>query len=216
MVESHKCELVQFVFLPNQSTKESSKESTESSSSYGKKKGKVLAKQDYEKRKCNFQEQWKLEFPCLGTAADNLEGKCTASTTEKALADKSSPLFSGCGSDRNYRQDPLMSHNTSKCHLACAKHWQKNNQLEYQPPIKKAVKQMTTSLDEKNRHHLRVLTNTAFFVGKAELAFKKFGSLCDFHENGVKMESMYHNEKMCSQFIASIADVEKEKNKREV
>ena len=59
--------------------------------------------------------------------------------------------------------------------------------------------------------------NTAFFVGKEELAFRKFGSLCDLQEkNGVKMESMYRNEKMCSQFIASIADVEKEKTKREV
>lgn len=100
--------------------------------------------------------------------------------------------------------------------MACAKAWQKNNQLEYQPPIKKAVQQMITSLDEKNRHHLRVLTNTAYFVGKEELAFRKFGSLCGLQEkNGVKMESMYRNEKMCSQFIASIADVEKEKTKRE-
>lgn len=101
--------------------------------------------------------------------------------------------------------------------MACAKAWQKNNRLEYQPPIKKAVQQMITSLDEKNRHHLRVLTNTAYFVGKEELAFRKFGSLCGLQEkNGVKMESMYRNEKMCSQFIASIADVEKEKTKREV
>ena len=54
-------------------------------------------------------------------------------------------------------------------------------------------------------------------MGKEELAFRKFGSLCDLQEkNGVKMESMYRNEKMCSQFIASIADVEKEKTKREV
>ena len=53
-------------------------------------------------------------------------------------------------------------------------------------------------------------------MGKAELAFKEIGSLCDLHENGVKMESMYRNEKMCSQFIASIADVEKEKTKKKV
>lgn len=220
MAESQKRQSTLFAFLPNQSTKESNKESSESSSSYGKKKGKVLAKQDYEKkRKRNFQEQWKSEFPWLGIAADESGAKmyCFYCRENEALADKSSPLFSGCGSDGNYRRDPLVSHNTSKCHLACAKAWQKNNQLDYQPPIKKAVQQMITSLDEKNRHHLRVLMNTAFFVGKEELAFRKFGSLCDLQEkNGVKMESMYRNEKMCSQFIASIADVEKEKTKREV
>jgi len=53
MAESQKRQSMLFAFLPNQSTEESSKESTESSSSYGKKKGKVLAKQDYEKRKRN-------------------------------------------------------------------------------------------------------------------------------------------------------------------
>ena len=76
MAESQKHQSTRFPFLPNQSTKESSKESTESSSSYGKKKGKVLAKQDYEKKsKCNFQEQWKSEFPWLSNAADKSGGK---------------------------------------------------------------------------------------------------------------------------------------------
>jgi len=51
MAESQKRQSTLFAFLPNQSTKESSKESTESSSSYGKKKGKVLAKQDYQKKR---------------------------------------------------------------------------------------------------------------------------------------------------------------------
>jgi len=51
MAESQRRESMLFAFLPNQSTKESSKESTESLSSYGKKKGKVLAKQDYEKKR---------------------------------------------------------------------------------------------------------------------------------------------------------------------
>ena len=165
MAESQKHQSTLFAFLPNQSTKKSSKESSESSSGYGKKKGKVLVKQDYEKkRKRNFQEQWKSEFPWLGIAADESGGKmyCFYCRENEALADKSSPLLSGCGSDGNYRRNPLVSHNTSKCHLTCAKAWQKNNQLEYQPPIKKALQQMITSLDEKNRHHLRVLMNTAF------------------------------------------------------
>ena len=137
MVESQKHQSMLFAFLPSQPTKESSKESTESSSS-GKKKAKVLAKQDYEKkRKRNFQEQWKSEFPWLDIGAEESGAKmyCFYCRENEALADKSSPLFSGCGSDGNYRRDPLVSHNTSKCHLHCAKAWQKNNQLEYQPPI---------------------------------------------------------------------------------
>ena len=118
MAESQKHQSTLFAFLPNQSTKKSSKESSESSSGYGKKKGKVLAKQDYEKkRKCNFQEQWKSEFPWLGIAADKSGGKmyCFYCRENEALAYKSSPLFSGCGgSDGNYRRNPLVSHNTSK------------------------------------------------------------------------------------------------------
>jgi len=95
MAESQKHQSTLFAFLPNQSTKESSKKSTESSSSYGKKKGKVLAKQDYEKRKRNFQEQWKSEFPWLGIAADESGGKmhCFYCRENEALADESSPLF---------------------------------------------------------------------------------------------------------------------------
>ena len=127
-----------------------------------RRKARSLQSRITKRENATFKSNGSQNVHDLALQQTNLEGKCTASTTEKALADKSSPLFSGCGSDRNYRQDSLMSHNTSKCHLACAKPWQKNNQLEYQPPIKKAVKQMTTSLDEKNRHHLRVLTNTAF------------------------------------------------------
>ena len=66
MAESEKRQSRLFPFLLNQSTKESSKESIESSSSHENKKGKVLAKQDYEKkRKRNFQEHWKSEFPWL-------------------------------------------------------------------------------------------------------------------------------------------------------
>ena len=123
MAESQKRESTLFAFLPNQSTKESSKESTECASSFVKKKGKVLAKQDYEiKRKQKFQEQWKSEFPWLGIAADESGRKmyCFYCRENEPLADTSSPLFSGCGSEGNYRCDPLVSHNTSKCHLACA------------------------------------------------------------------------------------------------
>ena len=76
---------------------------------------------------------------------------------------------------------------------------------------------MITFIDEKNKHHLGVLMNTAFFVSKEELAFRKFGSLCDPQaKNGVKMKSIHCNEKMCGQFIASIADVEKENTKWDV
>lgn len=70
---------------------------------------------------------------------------------------------------------------------------------------------MIKSLDEKQREHLKALTNTGFFVAKEGLAFRKFSGLCDLQEkNGVQMGDMYRNEKKCSQFVASIADVEKE------
>ena len=125
---------------------------------------------------------------------------CFYCRENEAFADKGSPLFLGCGSDGNYRQDPLVSHNTSKCHFVCTKALEKSHQLDYELPIKKAVQQMIIALDEKQRSHLRVLMNTAFFVGKEELAFRKFGSQ---EKNGVHMETMYRNEKMCSHFIPS-------------
>ena len=49
--------------------------------------------------------------------------------------------------------------------------------------FKRAVQQIIASMDEKNRHHLRFLMNTA----------------------------LYRNENMYVQFIVSIADVDKEK-----
>ena len=170
-----------------------SKESSESRVDHSRKEGTALAKKDYEnKRKRHFQEHWKSEFPWLPTDKSGGKMYCLYCRENEAFADKSSPLFAGWG------WDPLVSHNTSKCHLACVKAWQKHNQHEYQPPIEKAVHKMITSIDEKNRHHLRVLMNTAFLVGKEELAFKKFGSLCDLQKkNGVKMESMHRNENMC-------------------
>ena len=169
------------------------------------------AKQLYEKkRKRHFKEHWKSEFPWL--ALDESRGKmyCFYCKENEALTDKSSPLFTGCGSDGNYRRDPLASH-VSKCHLACTKEWRKHNEPEYEPAIKKAVHHMIKSLDEKQREHLKALTNTGFFVAKEGLAFRKFSGLGDLQEkNGVQMGDMYRNEKKCSQFVASIADVEKE------
>lgn len=91
------------------------------------------------KRKRHFQEHWKSEFPWLATWIwrKNVLLVLLYCRENEAFADKSSPLFAGCGSEGNYRRDPLVNHNTSKCHLACAKAWQKHNQHEYQPPKKK-------------------------------------------------------------------------------
>ena len=116
-----------------------SKESSESRVDHSRKERKALAKKDY-KKKTNenaiFKSTGSLNFHGL---LHESEGKmyCLYCRENEAFADKSSPLFAGCGSEGNYRRDPLVNHNTSKCHLACAKAWQKHNQHEYQPPKKK-------------------------------------------------------------------------------
>ena len=79
------------------------------------------------------------------------------------------------------------------------------------------VKSAINKIDNKAASRLNRLFNTAFYTANENLAFSKFKGLCDLQEmNGLDLGSQYRNDKACKQFVESIAEVEKERAKKEI
>ena len=140
-------------------------------------------KLEYErKRKRQFQPSWKVLFPWVERNDDRDCMYCIYCTKYPEKADTSSGLFKGCGQNGKFRKHTLESHNISKQHIVCEQAREKDNRADYEAPIQKSLNNAMAKLSEKNKDHLRVLTNTAYFVAEEELAFAKFSALCDLQE----------------------------------
>ena len=84
-------------------------------------------------------------------------------------------------------------------------------------PLPNLVKSAINKIDNEAASRLNRLFNTAFFTANENLAFSKFKGLCDLQEkNGLDLGSQYRNDKACKQFVESIAEVEKERAKKEI
>lgn len=74
---------------------------------------------------------------------------------------------------------------------------------------------MIASLYEKDRHHLRVLMNTAFLWVK-EVHFRKLATSVTFKKRMVRRWGVHTVIKTFIQFISSVAHIEKEQKPKRI
>ena len=71
------------------------------------------------------------------------------------------------------------------------------------------MKTVSENLDDETKSRMEKLFNTAHYVAKEGLAFKKFTGLCDLQEkDGLDIGNNYRNEIKCKEFVSSIAAIE--------
>lgn len=79
------------------------------------------------------------------------------------------------------------------------------------------MKTISAKLDEETKSRMGRLFNTAHYVAKEGLAFRKFTGLCDLQEkNGLDMGTNYRNEMKCKEFVSSIGAIEQERCAKEI
>ena len=79
------------------------------------------------------------------------------------------------------------------------------------------MKTVSAKLDDETKSRMEKLFNTAHYVAKEGLAFKKFTGLCDLQEkNGLNIGNNYRNKIKCKEFVFSIAAIEQEKYAKEI
>ena len=79
------------------------------------------------------------------------------------------------------------------------------------------MKTVSANLDDETKSRMEKLFNTAHYVAKEGLAFKKFMGLCDLQEkNGLNIGNDYRNKIKCKEFVFSIAAIEQEKYAKEI
>ena len=61
-------------------------------------------------------------------------------------------------------------------------------------------------MNDTQKEKLKILFNTAYYVGREKIAFNKFQSLCHLQiRNGIDLGKQYDNAPACKEFITSIA-----------
>ena len=84
-------------------------------------------------------------------------------------------------------------------------------------PLATMMKTVSAKLDDETKSRMEKLFNTAHYVAKEGLAFKKFTGLCDLQEkNGLDIGNNYRNEIKCKESVSSIAAIEQEKYAKEI
>ena len=65
------------------------------------------------------------------------------------------------------------------------------------------MKTISAKPDEETKSRMERLFNTAHYVAKEVLAFKKFTGLCDLQEkNGLDIGNNYRNRMKCKEFVS--------------
>ena len=122
-----------------------------------------------------------------------------------ALADRSSPLFTGT---TNFRVDPLKYHQRSWEHVACQQRFESQSKehartVLHETTIGKAL----VGIDETQKR-LRCLFNTAYAVGKRGKPFSDFEYICELQvKNGLDLGENYLKDNACQRFISSAATI---------
>ena len=91
---------------------------------------------------------------------------------------------------------------TSSEHGKCLNKW-KVDKENADKPLATMMKTISAKLDEETKSRMKRLFNTAHYVAKAGLAFKKFTGLCDLQEkNGLDIGNNYRNRMKCKEFVS--------------
>ena len=147
---------------------------------------------NYEKtiRLRRYQPSWEKDFPWLCLDKDQNKMCCQLCRAFPALTDVNSSLFAGTS---GFRRTTIQAHARSKSHHRCfeAKCARENPAAA---PIGRVLRNMSAEVQEK----LGMLFNTAYFVGKENLAFSKFPELCKLQmKNGLDLGETYLNDYGC-------------------
>ena len=133
-----------------------------------------------------------------------------------SICDKTSPLYNGTGGIGKYRVQNLKVHDVSIDHGKCINKW-KVDKENADKPITTMMKTISAKLDEETKLRMGRLFNTAYYVAKEGLAFRKFMGLRDLQEkNGLDMGTNYCNEIKCKEFVSSVGTIEQKRCAMEI
>ena len=161
-------------------------------------------------------ETWERKYIYYPTADGNPDGKtnpvtwitydadsesmfCSVCLEFPSIADKESSLFIGC---KNMRDAPLKSHNQSVKHQNCFR-----SKLASLYPNEQPMNLNLTKISDKNKEYILALINSAFFIVKTNMAFRRFPELMELQKKN-KLAIMYNylNDKSCRMFVHWIAE----------
>ena len=138
---------------------------------------------------------------------------CSTCRKYPELADKSSPMYIGCGNGvRRFRRETLTAHLTSLCHVVCP-----TRLLNGQKPEDRPLEKMFSRISQESQARLEKLFNTAHYIMKENISLQKYASICELQEeNQVDLGPNYRNPMACKTFVSAMADTEKDVIKNEL
>ena len=142
----------------------------------------------------------------IGLFNKRKQTKCTACWKYTELADKSSPMYIGCGDGvQGFRRETLTAHSKSRRHVVCH-----TRLLNDQKPENRPLQKIVSRISQESQARLEKLFKIAHYIVKENLAFQKYGSLCDPQaKNQVDLGPNYRNPKACKTFVSAITDTER-------
>lgn len=173
---------------------------------HSKKKKSEDNKKKYEtKRIRKFQPAWQKEFDWVVYQEETNKMYCSTCRKYAELADKSSPMYIGCGDGvQGFRRETLTAHSKSRRHVVCH-----TRLLNDQKPENRPLQTTVSRISQESQARLEKLFNTAHYIAKENLAFQKYASLCDLQaKNQVDLGPNYRNPKACKTLVSAIADTE--------
>ena len=115
------------------------------------------------KKKCEtkrirkFQSAWMTEFDWVCYELKTNKMHCSTCRKFPELADKSSPMYIGCGNGvQGFRRETLTTHSKSRCHVICHTRLQ-NDQKQEDSPLQK----MFLRISQESQARLEKLFNIA-------------------------------------------------------
>ena len=91
-----------------------------------------------------------------------------------SIADKESPLFTGC---KNICDTPLKSHNQSIRHQNCLR-----TKIAALRPSDQPMNLAVTKASDENKEKILALINSSFFIVKTNMAFHRFPELMELQK----------------------------------
>ena len=141
------------------------------------KKQQSAAKKIYDtnKRVRSFIPSWQKEFAWVFYDATENIMYCQVCRMFAQIADAASGIVNGTGA---FRKEPLTHHHTWKKHVLCQARTD-NDAAPDEFPLLEAYRKYVCKVDDATQSRMERLVNTAFFINKEALAFKKFPKLCE-------------------------------------
>lgn len=144
-----------------------------------------------------FHPEWNDTFPWIHYADGKMFCLVCQECPQKSN-DSSSFVSTGCS---NFKLESLKSHARSTGHIQ-AQEAIRAKERPLEAPLPRAF----LLVDEEVRQKMEKLFDVAYMVGKLELPFTVYPSLCSLEKkHGVLLGNTYLNDKACKNFVVSIS-----------